>query len=290
MIQSPISLVNVAINYGGFQHQRDALSWLQTQVNDRDKHGSLGWIFARMYRDNEDGSMIDLVNVMEYYAGLEHQTNALKFLEENTLIDVLDQFAKQWRSAPTLPDAINLDIPWDPQTDSRYVSQANRMCFSSSVFMCAAYVSRAFANRFKRDDDYLSFLHARFGDTTDPNAHLRALTSLGLTPKFRTDLSLAACIKLLQSGTPVAIGFLHRGSHDAPSGGGHYAALRGFTKDRNTFFLNDPFGSLLDNPPYSGNVINGRNVQYPRWILNNRFTPEVKGQDVSTGWGLYVTP
>lgn len=287
-----ISLLDVANHYGDLSHQNDALQWLTVQMNDSKLYPKLGWEFARQYRNNQDGSTINLVNVMRYYEELDYQANALIFLQDNLKLDTLKEFADLWRKKPSIiiPTQINLDLPWYPQTDST-TSHANRMCFSSSVSMCASYQSKAFRNKFtgtNADDQYLNYLHSNFGDTTDPNAQVRCLKSLGLNATFRTDLSLAEAINLLKNGIPLTIGFLHRGSEYSPSGGGHYAALKGFNSDQNMFYLNDPFGSLHDG--YRGSVENGFNVSYSRATLNNRWTVETPGKDSKCGWGLYILP
>lgn len=284
-------LINVATNFGDQGYQRSALNWLTDRMNDQKLHGSLGWEFARAYRDNEDGSTINLVNVMRYYENIPHQYKALNMLESRLDRGILKAFEDQYYADISLPLSVNLDLPWFPQTDSSVSGQSDRMCFSSSVSMCASYQSSVFRSRFtgyNADDQYLKFLHNGYGDTTNPQAHVAALRSLGLNAIFRQDLNLIEAISLLQQNIPIAIGFLHRGSHDAPSGGGHYAALKGFQQNQNMFYLNDPYGSLHDS--YKGSVNNGKNVQYSRAILNNRWTVDNLGIDSKCGWGLYILP
>lgn len=43
---------------------------------------------------------IDLINAAKFYAGLEHQDGALKYLQTKIPADVLTEFAKRWRAAP----------------------------------------------------------------------------------------------------------------------------------------------------------------------------------------------
>lgn len=284
-----MTLLQVINDYGNFSHQNTALIWLQDQLYNKNLHGDLGWRFARAYRNNADGSTINLVNVFTFFEELVHQVTAIELLDKELQRTIIDQFLVQYSTAPTLPDRVRLSIPWFPQTDSA-TGHENRMCFASSVSMIA-HSHKTFSDRFRganADDEYLHFLHDGFGDTTNPDAHVRALQALGLNPVFRTDLNLAQAIELLQQGIALAIGFLHRGSHAAPKGGGHYAAMFGFQQNRNMFYLNDPFGSLHDG--YSGNVENGRGVQYSRAILNNRWTADTPGVDSKCGWGLYILP
>lgn len=285
-IKSPISLVDVAKNYGGFPQQMKALTYLQTAIYDKSQHGSIGWTFSRMYRDNTNGTPIDFIKVMEYFANLPHQVNALLYLENNTKISVLQEFANIWRTKETSLE-VNLDLPWTPQTDSIYVSQANRMCFSSSVYMCAAFQFPEFKEKFSNDDAYLAYM-LQFGDTTEGFAHVQALESLGLNPTFSTKLNLSQAIDLLNKKIPIAIGILHRGDVLSPTGGGHYIALKGYTEDRDKFYVNDPYGTLKDG--YSSSVANGKNAVYDRYTLNHRWTVENPHDDDRSGWGLYITP
>ena len=44
---------------------------------------------------------IDLINAAKFYKGLEHQDGALKYLQTKIPADVVTEFAKRWRAAPT---------------------------------------------------------------------------------------------------------------------------------------------------------------------------------------------
>ena len=44
---------------------------------------------------------IDLINAAKFYKGLEHQDRALKYLQTKIPADVVTEFAKRWRAAPT---------------------------------------------------------------------------------------------------------------------------------------------------------------------------------------------
>lgn len=278
---SPISLVQCAVHYGNLSHQNKALEWLQTQITS-----SQLWSFARAYRNNEDGSTINLKSVMRYFSNLPHQIKALEDLEKSLGEKILKDFAKQWRSSPPQSQEILLDVTWDSQINSRFPDQAYRMCFSSSVWMVASYSSPGFKKKFPKDDDYLNFM-LDYGDTTNSTAHLQALRDLGLKPVYAQDLNCDEAIKLLKQNKPLAIGILHHGSHKYPEGTGHWCVIRGINESQDTFYINDPYGSVMDNPPYSGAVENGCCAEYPRWMMNYRWTVDSPGKDGKDGWGLY---
>lgn len=280
-----IRFIDVATNWGNLPHQQSAVTWLQSQIENKNLHDNLAWEFARAYRDSDNGSAINFVNVFEFYQALPHQNVALSMLQDGVINDTLAEFTTLWRTSPPKPQHINIDVPW-------YFQRTNRTCFSASVAMMGSNNSQVFRDRFPTQSTengyqrYVRELHQSWGDTTDPNSHIRLLTSLGLTPTFRTDMSLAQMMELTLRGTAVAFGFLHRGSMANPQGGGHWACCRGFTEDRNFIIVNDPFGSLNDG--YTGDINNGRNVRYSRAQMNNRFTVETPGQDSRHGWALYI--
>ena len=167
---------------------------------------------------------------------------------------------------------IRLPINWDDQVNSRYPQQALRMCFSCSVWMCMCFVSKSFAKKFIRDDDYLNYMLS-FGDTTDSAAHVAALKNLGFKAQFTTGAGFKDMNKSLEAGLPCAIGVLHHGTVDAPSGGGHWIAIGGVNAGRSAYLAFDPYGSLVENIPYSGAVENGNGYYIPSWVLEGRWLP-----------------
>jgi len=277
---APISLIDVMNHYAQLPHQDTALTFLQKETEDQDKHDDLAWQFARAFRDNDDGSTINFVNVARNYANLPHQNVALTYLQDNLQKQSLAEFATQWRSTPPPTiGAIRLGVTWLPQ-------HTPRTCFSASVFMMAHFSSQTFRNRFPNANDYTPYWRSLTLDTTNPNAHLTALRSLGLNPVYSQDMNLQQVIQHLESGLPVAFGFLHRGSHNAPTGGGHWAVFSGVQANRNMFIVDDPWGSIHDN--YTGAQSNGRGVEMSRSILNNRWTVDTPNQDSRDGWALYL--
>ena len=90
---------------------------------------------------------------------------------------------------------------------------------------------------------------------------------------------------LLDEGTPVPIGILHKGSVDAPTGGGHWICLIGY--DELYFHVHDPFGELnLIGGGYPKNgPEDGNNVRYSRKNLMKRWLIASN----SDGWYMKIS-
>jgi hypothetical protein len=135
--------------------------------------------------------------------------------------------------------------------------------------MCLAYLQ---VPGIRDDLDYLKVVQ-RFGDTTSQAAHQQALASLGVRARFVQNCSAPQLQAEIRSGLPAAIGILHHGPVSAPSGGGHWISVYGFTPFH--YIVNDPYGEL---DLVSGGWVRrggdaGRNQRYsfrnlnPRWLL-----------------------
>jgi hypothetical protein len=168
---------------------------------------------------------------------------------------------------------ILLSVPFWNQVDNRF--EPMRTCNTSACAMAAKFLGAKISGD---DEYYLSVI--RYGDTTDHTAQTRALMAIGICSTWHTDLDFADLDRELEAGRPLVLGVLHRGSLDAPTGG-HMVVCIGRTAEGDYIF-HDPFGSLLDaGGGYTGDVSNGRNVIYPRSVLQRRWLPE----GARSGWG-----
>jgi hypothetical protein len=172
-----------------------------------------------------------------------------------------------------------LDVPYEYQLDN-LSGTGYRECFSSTCAMIAKYHGQV-----DSDDEY-NIIRARFGDTTDAQAQVKALRSLGFDARFRTDCSAATLEAEIDAGRPVAVGWLHQGRVTAPTGGGHWTCVIGYTED--TIVHHDPNGEAdMINGGYIGNSASlGAHVEYSRKNWLRRW--EVDGP--STGWAILVKP
>jgi GH24 family phage-related lysozyme (muramidase) len=171
-----------------------------------------------------------------------------------------------------------LQVPWYSQMDSADRSQAARMCFSSSCAMLLQYLKPGTLRGGNGDDQYLKRVMS-YGDTTDPTAQVRALSSFGIRARFTKVAGFAELEQQINRGVPVPCGFLHRGPVSAPSGGGHWLIVVGYTKDH--LVVHDPFGEA---DLVSGRTIGGvaRFMKYSRRNFGPRW--EVEGS--RTGWAI----
>ena len=79
--------------------------------------------------------------------------------------------------ATTPAQTIQLAVPYFSQRDSA-TSQGERMCFSSSCAMAAAFLKPGcLIGKGQADDRYLQLVQ-RYGDSTDAAAQVQALASL----------------------------------------------------------------------------------------------------------------
>ena len=185
--------------------------------------------------------------------------------------------AKLW-GIPTKASSVLLKVPYEYQLDNKS-GTGYRECLSSSCAMIARYHGKV-----KSDDEY-NKVRAKYGDTTDAQAQVLALRALGLTnSRFVTNCAPGLLEAEIRAGRPVAVGWLHQGPYNAPTGGGHWSVIVGFDPDY--WICNDPNGEAdLINGGYV-NHTKGAGVKYSKQRFNRRW--EVDG--ASTGWALVVRP
>jgi hypothetical protein len=219
-----------------------------------------------------EATMIELSNAAKYYQELRHQKEAWQWLQKQLTQSELAEFAKLYRDNGAERKPLN--VPYFSQRDNAS-GQGGRECFSSSCAMVAA-----FYEKIKGDDEY-NVIRAKFGDTTNSSAQVKALQSLGLKASFSQSLNLDALKKEIDAGRPVAVGWLHHGNYRRPSGGGHWSVVVGYTND--VTIHNDPFGTAdLVKGGYVSSG-GGKLAEFP----NDYWLPrwEVKAND---GWAVLV--
>ncbi len=183
------------------------------------------------------------------------------------------QFSQKPSTAPTPKPrlkkngAVALALPFFDQTNDG--PDGWRHCQSSSIAMNLAYLGVA---GIKDDLDYLKVVQ-RHGDSTQQAAHTAALAELKAPGRFMTACNVERAKSELDKGFGLAFGILHHGPVSAPTGGGHYIAIRGY--DASGWLVHDPYGELdlvrgaLARQGHGA----GRNQHYsfantnPRWLL-----------------------
>ena len=170
-----------------------------------------------------------------------------------------------------------LPVPWFAQLDSA-TDQARRMCFSSSCAMLLAFFKPSVLSGLNGDDQYLARVH-QFGDTTDPAAQIKALTSYGINTRFTNRASFSTLEEQIATGIPVPCGYLHRGLISRPDGGGHWLIVVGIKPTH--LIVHDPFGEAdLVNGTTVGGI--ARFCRYSRRNFARRWMVEREG----TGWAV----
>jgi hypothetical protein len=223
-------------------------------------------------------------NCFKHYEGLPHQKAAVAKLYKHileadpSLVTEQAEWLRDFRNRAGELLGRTLTVPYFSQRDNKS-GTGYRECFSSSIAMICAYLV---PDKIKSDDQWNS-LRAKYGDTTDVQAQLQALRSIGLKANFLTNGTGSKIKEEIRQGRPVAVGWLHKGPVSAPSGSGHWSVVIGFTAD-GRFIHNDPYGeaALIE-----GGYVNskGAGVKYseknwlPRW--------EVDGK--GSGWFVTVS-
>ena len=220
-------------------------------------------------------SAIRLADAAKHDAGLPHQLAAWNGLQETLTAKQVEDFAELYRAAPAAkpsPFANPLKVLWQSQLDNKS-GTGYRECFSSSCAMLAMHWNKV------ANDDAYNAIRSKYGDSTDAQAQLLALRSLGLKANFHTDGTPAKLEAEIDAGRPVAVGWLHHGPVSGPSGGGHWSVVTGYTAA--AWIQNDPNGEAsLVGGGYTGNT-KGAGVIYSRKNWNPRWMPGGTG-----GWYL----
>lgn len=107
---APIRLVDVAKYYKGQPHQDKALNWFDQSTGKAKQE-----TFARIYRNKgtnsdrggevEQEPDISFVDAFRWFEGTAWQVNAFNWLQSNSHVGTIEEFARLWRAAP--PPAIS---------------------------------------------------------------------------------------------------------------------------------------------------------------------------------------
>ena len=221
----------------------------------------------------------------KYFSDEPHQAEAVQLLQKSmpdSLLKSDSAWILKYREKPEPPkgEAVltnPLQVDYDCQLDNPS-GDGWRECFSSSCAMAAKYWGVI--------DDHNEYhrLRPKYGDSTDASAQVRTLQALGLQAKFVQVGSVAKLKEQIDLGRPTPVGFLHHGTPQSPSGGGHYILALGYTDTH--LIAHDPYGELdLVNGGYpkTGGTY-GKYIKYswknwaPRWSVSNDHD----------GWGMGI--
>jgi len=206
-------------------------------------------------------------NFFKYYKGEVQQETGVGILYDQ-IRDVLKDDTHNWirtyRNQTKVTSSNPLTVSYQSQNDNAS-GTGYRECFSSSCAMVAMYYGKVVS------DDAYNLIRQRYGDSTDAQAQIRALRSLGLEANFVSNGTTCDIRQAIDAGRPVPVGWLHKGHVSAPRGGGHYSVIIGYTKD--AWIVHDPNGPAKLVPGGYENSFNGASQSYsfkdfnPRWIV-----------------------
>lgn len=248
---------------------------------------------------------LTLLKAVSFLAGNRkfepHQIEAFQNAWDGMSPQVQAEFAATWKGKPKNPDpakpspsaavaaqgsSILLDVPYYGQRDSA-IGQGERMCFSSTCAMAAAFLKPGcLAGSGQPDDRYLAIVE-RFGDTTAAEAQVKALGTLGVRARFRQDGDMDDLVAELRAGRPVPVGWLHKGPVSAPSGGGHWTLAIGWLPASRQVTMHDPYGeaSLVGGGYVTTAVGSGRARCYSEGNWGKRWMVDGPG----SGWWLQLS-
>ena len=213
----------------------------------------------------------DFTNFFKYYKGEVQQEAGVEILFEQ-MRDVLKNDEHVWittyRSKPVVSSNNPLDVKYQSQNDNAS-GTGYRECFSSSCAMVAMYYGKI------ENDDAYNLVREKYGDSTDAQAQVRALRSLGLEANFISNGTTCDIRECIDAGRPVPVGWLHKGHVSAPSGGGHYSVIIGYTDD--AWIVHDPNGPAKLVPGGYEDSFNGASQNYSFKNFNPRLIVEGEG-------------
>jgi hypothetical protein len=244
-----------------------------TFINFPDIQTCVSYLVDRWYKDFKTYKGCNNADTREDAARMLQKSG---YATAPTYAEKLITLMKQHAPPQAVPGAHTLKVPYEYQLDNKS-GQGYRECFSSSCAMVARYWGKI-----GNDDAYNKF-RAKYGDTTDSTAQVSALKALGLKARFITNCTVALLEAELNAGRPVMVGWLHKGAVTAPTGGGHWSVVIGYTPT--AFIHNDPNGQA--NLVQGGylNTTKGKAVTYNRSTWLKRWLVE----GANSGWALLVS-
>ena len=212
-----------------------------------------------------------------------HQLAAIAELEraiDQELLDDEAEWFEMWKTSGIHQEVFG--VPYYSQLDSP-TGYGYRECFDSAAAMVVA-----FHHGVKSQDAYRQ-VRRKFGDTTEVNAQVSALRSLGLDAEFRKNVRVEDIEIEIDAGRPLMVGWLHRGDFTKgkpavcdTNGCGHWSVIIGYDKD--DFIAMDPMGKPNmehggHDTTKSGELIRmSRPAFYQRWSIEGE----------ASGWAVFV--
>lgn len=215
--------------------------------------------------------------------GDPHQLAAIAELERAIDKDLLDDEAEwfaMWKTSGIHQEVYG--VPYYRQLDSP-TGYGARECFDSAAAMVVAF------HRGVNSQDAYRQVRRKYGDTTEVNAQVSALRSLGLDAEFRKNVRVEDIEIEIDAGRPIMVGWLHKGDFTKgkpavcdTDGCGHWSVIMGYDKD--DFIAMDPMG--LPDMERGGHdtTKSGERIRMSRPAFYQRFL--IEGE--ASGWAVFV--
>lgn len=217
---------------------------------------------------------ITLEQLFRANRGLPHQLAAIAELEPDIVANGYEAAMRRdrpwfntWSQAGKQQLSNPLPTPYQSQRDN--YRDAWRTCFSSS---CAMLLMTLKPGAIHSDDEYIKTVFA-IGDTTNSAVQIKALQHYGVSARFKTNGNRALVQQQIDAGKPVPVGFLHHGTANAPSGGGHWLCIIGYDNQRGSYIVHDPWGAMnVQTGEYGSTFGAKQHYDYktfePRWMVD----------------------
>jgi hypothetical protein len=218
-----------------------------------------------------------LTDFFNRYTAAPHQIAAINQLQEDLPPHLLDRSASWFEIWKAGGRVEWLPTPYFHQLD---LPNGYRKCFTAAAAMVAADQARVL-----NPHDY-DKVRAKYGDTTEIYAHIRAFKDYGLTAEFLDNATPDTLQAEIDAGRPVAVGWLHHGDlskGERPRGYGHWSVIVGYTDQ--FFVAHDPMGTPDFIHGGHKDQSAAKYVLYPKRHWLKRWEVEGPG----TGWAIRVT-
>lgn len=222
------------------------------------------WRFARMWRNNEDGSTVDISQVSKYYKQLPHQIEALNYLKSQGVdTDKL-----------LLQTVIDLPVPYYSQRDNS--TRPYQTCNMTCVAMILEYFfqqeklkkdglfarlrKKAIEEKKQIEDLLTADITKNYGNDAIYNHAVisRVLQEFGVRSIFNVKTPFSEIKEALRKGNPC----IYSGKFTRS---GHIVVIRGYDDTTKQWIVNDPFGEYTPN----GYVSKGGNgIRYSYALLS----------------------
>lgn len=184
-------------------------------------------------------------------------------------------WAKKFSETPKVVISNPLNVVYYSQLDN--YTDPYGTCYSSSCAMMLKFLKpQSIAN----DDAYIARVLS-FGESENPNSQISALQTYGIDASFVRNMNKEKAIAYIKKGIPVPCGFLHHGTPDSPSGGGHWLTWIGYTAK--SLIVHDPYGEMnVPDGTYGSEDGSFMEYSYKNWL------PRWEVEGPSRGWSIIV--